>query len=167
MLRGAKNIQLHDLATTGGLSIEDAFQKVYTPKDKKTLMTLLAAKKKREPELFKKITDFKAKLFDKATQAQVKAIEKHATNTVLSLIEKRELLTKIITGDVITEEMIVVDKKLMREKRGPSLREVMTAIEVDNKMAGHIAPTTLKHEGGDSFLEFMAGVASLKKNNAK
>lgn len=164
MLKGEKNIQLHDLATTGGLSIEDAFRRVYSPKDKKTLQTLLAAKRKRQPELFKLINDFKDQLFGKAAKAQEDIIEKHAGIAVRTAIEKREALARIITGAIETKELIVVNKKLKRVTRKPSLAEMMRAIELDNKMAGHFAADGIEIGVGPSFMDFIKEVNSTIDN---
>ena len=42
---------------------------------------------------------------------------------------------------------VVINGKLKKIKRDPTFYEILRAIELDSKIAGHFAPTELKHEG--------------------
>jgi hypothetical protein len=157
--------KLFDLATIGSLEVEDAFGKVYLHKDRKILISNMCRKKKARPELFEAIAKYKRELFELAGKAQREAVIKRATDNALQAIEKREILRQLI--ELCRTEINNRTKNKRSEiiKLIPFFKEIGRAIELDCKISGHFAPTTLKHEGGDNFIEFMKN--SFRINNAK
>lgn len=55
-------------------------------------------------------------------------------------------------------EIIVVEEE-------PTETDIIQAADKLYKRKGSYAPTTMKHEGGDTFLQFFAGLATLNNNN--
>lgn len=69
---------------------------------------------------------------------------------VLAASEKRDILRKIVTGElVINEHFIKRDGSVGKFQRKPNATEIMKAIEVDNKMAGDDAPEKHEHKVTD------------------
>lgn len=142
MLKSAeKEKQFLYLATAGGLTIEEAFMKGYTQKTRKIGLTNLRRKLKAKPELLDQINKYKSDLFAHAQAAQEAEVEKMAADSMLTLAQKRIELKKIVDNEAKEFERVLVNGKIVKIERSPTLMERMKAIELDNKMAGHIAPT--------------------------
>jgi len=154
-----------DLATVGGKGIKEAYGEAYSHKDMKVLMSCLARKKKARPDLFAAINKHLRDLFDIAKKTQRDVIIKSATDNALHAIEKREVLRKIINDELKDDIIYFIDGKPKIVKRNPSALDKIKAIQVDCKIAGHFAPTTLVHEGGDNFIDFIKN--SFKTSNKK
>jgi predicted CopG family antitoxin len=157
--------KLLSLATVGGKTIEEAYSMVYKTKGRKSLLTAVARKQKRSPQLFDQINKYKSELFEKAKTDHRNAVLDACKQNAITIIEKREILRKIIAGESEGEELLIIKGVPKKVRRSPSLYEVIRAIELDCKIAGHFAPTTLKHEGGDSFMEFIKAFATNKNKN--
>jgi hypothetical protein len=149
-----KEDKFYELATTGGKTEEEAYQLAYSVKDRKVLLTALANKRKRDPELFKKITEYKMQVFDKAKEAQQNAVSGFAKDCVLTAMEKRVFLKQMIVGELEMEEVLTSGTKTKRVKRKPTNQERLRALELDNKMAGHFAIEPVEVHG-NLFLELL------------
>lgn len=159
-----KERKILELATIGGLTDEEAYWKVYRPTDGKIGMTNLARKRKNRPELFEEIARYKRELFDAAAKAQREAVQAAAAANALTAIEKREKLRKIIEGETDEEVIFQHLGKAFKVKKGPAVSDRIRAIDLDNKMAGHYAPTQLKHEAsGDLFIQMMMAVGQRRQ----
>lgn len=131
-----------------------AYAKAYGTKNRKICLTSLANKRKRNPEMFQKITEYKGQVYDTAKEAHMNAVTETAKESVLTAIEKRQFLRQILENKVEMEEVLVSGIKIKRVKRKPTNMEKLRALQLDNLMAGHLAPTGYRHEGQDPFIEF-------------
>lgn len=55
---------------------------------------------------------------------------------ILTSARKREILAKIVNGEMEVEKYVTVKGELKKVKAKPDLNDIMKAIELDNKMAG-------------------------------
>lgn len=93
-----------------------------------------ASRKMREPHIQKELRRLRAEL-DEADAMSAK--------------EKRRYLAKLVRGE------IGVDLGLFES--APTVQEVMTAIKIDNEMAGHNAPSEV-NVGGPSLVDAIFGL---------
>lgn len=152
-----------ELATIGGLTDQEAFWKVYKPKDAKIGMSSLSRKKRTRPELFEEIARYKKELFDAAAKAQREAVQATAAANALTAIEKREKLRMIIEGEADEEVIFQHLGKALKVKKAPGISDRIRAIDLDNKMAGHYAPSQIRHDAGDQFIEMMKIIGQRNK----
>lgn len=152
-----------ELATIGGLTDQEAFWKVYKPKDAKIGMSSLSRKKRTRPELFEEIAKYKKELFDAAAKAQREAVQAAAAANALTAIEKREKLRMIIEGEADEEVIFQHMGKALKVKKAPGISDRIRAIDLDNKMAGHYAPSQIRHDAGDQFIEMMKALSGKKE----
>ena len=61
--------------------------------------------------------------------------------------ERKELLTKLITGEIKAKRPFVIGGKIMEYPEEPTHRDRISAIAELNKMDGAYAPTKLFHRG--------------------
>ncbi|QAA37106.1 hypothetical protein [Akkermansia muciniphila] len=93
-----------------------------------------ASRKMREPHIQEELKRLRSELDD---------------GYALSAKEKRRFLAKLVRGEV------GVDLGLFDSV--PTVQEVMTAIKIDNEMAGHNAPSEV-HVGGPTLAEAIFGL---------
>lgn len=55
---------------------------------------------------------------------------------ILTSAKKREILAKIVNGEIEVEKYVTVKGELKKVKAKPDLTDIMKAIELDNKMSG-------------------------------
>lgn len=56
--------------------------------------------------------------------------------TIMSVIERKEWLTKIINGEVKEEATVLRGEEIIRYKKAPSLNDKLKALDTLNKMEG-------------------------------
>ena len=146
-----KERRFFELATAGGLEVSAAYAKAYGIKGK-SLATLISRKKKTRKDLFDAIRDYKQNLFEDAKDSQKKAIRETAINNLLTAIQKRKILKNIISGNATQDKVVVIGSETYTVNHGPSIADIIKAIQIDNEMAGHIKPIL---NPGDSFYSLL------------
>lgn len=155
-----KERRFFELATTGGLELSAAYAKAYGIKGK-SLATLISRKKKTRKDLFDAIYDHKQKLFEDAKNTQRKVLHETDKKNLLTLIEKREILKTIISGNAKQDKVVVIDSEVYTVSHGPSFADIIKSIQIDNDMAGHNAPSEIKPIlNGDSFYDLLKATSA-------
>jgi len=118
-----------------GVNEVDAYLRVYPKASKKTASNQLGTFRKNVG-----LMDY----INKATQKMAQILEtKHLEalssvelDNILTSARKREILAKIVNGEMEVEKYVTVKGELKKVKAKPDLNDIMKAIELDNKMAG-------------------------------
>lgn len=77
-----------------------------------------------------------AKITSKVTEKASAAIHEAEIGNLLTTAKKREILAKIVAGEMEVEKYVTVKGELKKVKAKPDLTDIMKAIELDNKMSG-------------------------------
>jgi hypothetical protein len=158
-----KERKFFELSTVGGKDVEDAYSEVYNARSRDAVTTSVSRKRRKRPDIFEAIEQYKQELFEAAKKAQRDAVIKRAEEKALSKAEKREVLQKIISGEFEEEVIVVSNGQPIKVKRKPSTKDVNAAIKIDNDMAGHNAPNGGGQ--GDHYLVLMKNVFMLNNSN--
>jgi hypothetical protein len=118
-----------------GINEVDAYLRIYPKASKKTASNQLGTFRKNVG-----LMDY----INKATQKMAQILEtKHLEalssvelDNILTSARKREILAKIVNGEMEVEKYVTVKGELKKVKAKPDLNDIMKAIELDNKMAG-------------------------------
>jgi len=118
-----------------GVNEVEAYLRVYPKASKKTASNQLGTFRKNVG-----LMDY----INKATQKMAQILEtKHLEalssvelDNILTSARKREILAKIVNGEMEVEKYVTVKGELKKVKAKPDLNDIMKAIELDNKMAG-------------------------------
>jgi len=118
-----------------GINEVDAYLHVYPKASKKTASNQLGTFRKNVG-----LMDY----INKATQKMAQILEtKHLEalssvelDNILTSARKREILAKIVNGEMEVEKYVTIKGELKKVKAKPDLNDIMKAIELDNKMAG-------------------------------
>ena len=118
-----------------GVNEVEAYLRVYPKASKKTASNQLGTFRKNVG-----LMDY----INKATQKMAQILETKHLETlstiemgnILTSARKREILAKIVNGEMEVEKYVTVKGELKKVKAKPDLNDIMKAIELDNKMAG-------------------------------
>lgn len=123
-----------DLVIKGDSELE-AYLKVYPKSTKKTASNQLGTFRKNVVlmDYIRKATDRIARVIE---NKHVEALSSVELGNILTSARKREILAKIVNGEMEVEKYVTVKGELKKVKAKPDLNDIMKAIELDNKMAG-------------------------------
>ena len=123
-----------DLVIKGVPELE-AYFKVYPKAAKKTATNQLGRFRHDEgiQSYIKKHTERIAQIIETKHVETLQSIE---MGNILTSAKKREILAKIVNGEMEVEKYVTVKGELKKVKAKPDLTDIMKAIELDNKMSG-------------------------------
>jgi hypothetical protein len=118
-----------------GVNEVEAYLRVYPNASKKTASNQLGTFRKNVGlmEYISKATNKIAQIIESKHLEAVSSIE---LGNILTSARKREILAKIVNGEMEVEKYVTVKGELKKVKAKPDLNDIMKAIELDNKMAG-------------------------------
>ena len=114
-----------------GKSNSEAYKLVYPNATKKTCQNkggVLSKKGELIEYINKRLQEVEKKASDELLDVEV--------GLILTSAKKREILAKIVNGEMEVEKYVTVKGELKKVKAKPDLNDIMKAIELDNKMAG-------------------------------
>lgn len=118
-----------------GKSNTEAYKLVYPNATLKTCQNkggVLSKKGELKNYINSRLTKIAEKVENKASN-ELLDIE---IGLILTSAKKREILAKIVNGEMEVEKYVTVKGELKKVKAKPDLNDIMKAIELDNKMAG-------------------------------
>ena len=123
-----------DLVIKGVPELE-AYFKVYPKAAKKTATNQLGRFRHDEgiQSYIKKHTERIAQIIETKHVETLQSIE---MGNILTSAKKREILAKIVNGEIEVEKYVTVKGELKKVKAKPDLSDIMKAIDLDNKMSG-------------------------------
>lgn len=176
MITNENEKKLLDLATLGGKSVEEAFFEVYKPKNRKSGMTILRQKQKKNPDLFLKIINYKKNREIQISKIKDKNLLKKAKKEIISEIELDAILSGIARGTIIKKKTIpefnnITNKYTMVTiDEEPSHYERILAADKLYKRKGSYDALRVKHEGSagaDLFLKFLKATGQVQEDEKK
>lgn len=84
------------------------------------------------------LRDSREKIDTIVTETLITEIAEKQSITLLSSARKREILEKIAEGKHLITKTIVVDGRIKKVKVKPDFRDIMKAIDLDNRMSGDL-----------------------------
>ena len=118
-----------------GVSETDAYLQVYPKSGKKTAANQLVTFRKNLV-LQEYIKNGLARVAKILENRHVEELSQVQIGNILTSARKREILAKIVNGEMEVEKYVTVKGELKKVKAKPDLNDIMKAIELDNKMAG-------------------------------
>lgn len=118
-----------------GIPEMDAYFRVYPKAAKKTAQNQIVTFRKNVGLMayIEKATNKMAQILETKHLETLSTIE---MGNILTSARKREILAKIVNGEMEVEKYVTVKGELKKVKAKPDLNDIMKAIELDNKMAG-------------------------------
>ncbi len=118
-----------------GVNEVDAYLRVYPKASKKTASNQLGTFRKNVGlmDYINKSTQKMAQILETKHLEALSSVE---FGNILTSARKREILAKIVNGEMEVEKYVTVKGELKKVKAKPDLNDIMKAIELDNKMAG-------------------------------
>lgn len=118
-----------------GVNEVDAYLRVYPKASKKTASNQLGTFRKNVGlmDYINKSTQKMAQILETKHLEALSSVE---LGNILTSARKREILAKIVNGEMEVEKYVTVKGELKKVKAKPDLNDIMKAIELDNKMAG-------------------------------
>ncbi len=118
-----------------GIPEMDAYFRVYPKAAKKTAQNQIVTFRKNVGLMayIEKATNKMAQILE---NKHIEALSGVELGNILTSARKREILAKIVNGEMEVEKYVTVKGELKKVKAKPDLNDIMKAIELDNKMAG-------------------------------
>ena len=118
-----------------GVNEVEAYLSVYPNASKKTASNQLVSFRKNLglQEYIRKGTE---KIAEILQTKHVETLANEQIGSILTTAKKREILAKIVNGEIEVEKYVTIKGELKKVKAKPDLTDIMKAIELDNKMAG-------------------------------
>ena len=118
-----------------GIPDVEAYLRVYPNASKKTASNQLG-KFRKNVGLMDYINKATQKIAQIIENKHIEALSVVELSNILTSARKREILAKIVNGEMEVEKYVTVKGELKKVKAKPDLNDIMKAIELDNKMAG-------------------------------
>lgn len=118
-----------------GKSNTEAYKLVYPNATLKTCQNKGGVLSKKG-ELIEYINSRLQKIAEKVEKKASDELLNVEVGLILTSARKREILAKIVNGEMEVEKYVTVKGELKKVKAKPDLNDIMKAIELDNKMAG-------------------------------
>lgn len=118
-----------------GINEVDAYLRVYPKASKKTASNQLG-KFRKDVGLQEYIGKHTQRIAQIIESKHVETLQNIELGNILTSARKREILAKIVNGEMEVEKYVTVKGELKKVKAKPDLNDIMKAIELDNKMAG-------------------------------
>ena len=118
-----------------GIPEMDAYFRVYPKAAKKTAQNQIVTFRKNVG-LMDYINKATQKIAQIIENKHIEALSVVELSNILTSARKREILAKIVNGEMEVEKYVTVKGELKKVKAKPDLTDIMKAIELDNKMSG-------------------------------
>ena len=118
-----------------GVNEVDAYLRVYPKASKKTASNQLGTFRKNVG-LMDYINKATTKMAQILENKHIEALSGVELGNILTSARKREILAKIVNGEMEVEKYVTIKGELKKVKAKPDLNDIMKAIELDNKMSG-------------------------------